>query len=260
MQQAEDYIKKSNDLTQLNKTLKNLQKKLLKAKRNKYIDEFILPENLGIDEDNVIVYLIDVGSINEGNLGWWRAPLNQRGFGHLDLDMCCKLIINDLKVGKKVSLGFEYSGFIPVGTDILMIGKARKDEESSWSAQFNPLGVGMQETLYVFDKLREELTDTVKPTFTLKEFKKSSNLLLWEAIITKKSKPKTMEISISHLNDCLFGVDQFKQNFQSNKLGYDVDAEECFKVIGAALLRSNLSKELKLLATKCYVVRPNHTS
>jgi len=76
-----------------------------------------------------------------------------------------------------------------------------------------------------------------------------ANLFLWEAFVTKTAK------AASHLGDAEVAAKTFMANYPQIAEANAVKAENPFCLIGAALLRSGLAADLRLLFEQCVVIK-----
>lgn len=214
---------------------------------------------------NIVVWVADVGSIAKGNFGWCRTPPQEKRAWDKrnDIGAFAEGIAEDLLEGKRIALGFECPLFVPVAEMAQNLTKARKADSSlAWSAGTGAtaLVVGLVEYIWVFERIKENLESAqkrVQPTFDWTEFNfGKANLFIWEAFVSgdKKSKSK----SDPHVKDAAIAAGTFWSNYPNI---VEADSERAqnsysyFSLVGAALLRSGLVKDLSILSEPCIVIR-----
>ena len=76
-----------------------------------------------------LIYVVDIGSPRAG-LAWARlqSDVDAMPTGGSNLSRLATRIACDISAGASVAIGFEAPGFIPVPTDVAMLGKARTGE------------------------------------------------------------------------------------------------------------------------------------
>lgn len=210
-----------------------------------------------------IFYAIDVGSLENDNFGWWKCSTStHKGYGHISIDTLCEELNVDLNNGKKIALGFEVSLFIPIPNKSSKLGKARTNEGSrAWSTSYNPLPTGLQQMAFIFEKIKSK---TKGITFTKDGLlEPKNNLLIWEAFVSKDSKPKKNVQSINlHLDDAKHAVRSFrdkwiaKNGFVPSKEDISVKDASCMSLIALPILWSGISNDIKILNSPCIVINP----
>ena len=105
--------------------------------KNKRVLRIKGDKNIKTDMKNIVVWAADIGSIKNDKFGWYRAESGQDNTdcGGRDILKFAEGIVDDLKKGKKVAIGFECPLFIPITDKSENLTKARKGEKNrSWSA------------------------------------------------------------------------------------------------------------------------------
>jgi len=199
---------------------------------------------------NLVVWAADIGSVAKHRFGWCRAAsINNSISGTTITDLTSGVIL-DLTTGNKVALGFECPLFVPVSDDPIKLTKAREGEGSrSWSAGAGcgALATGLTECVWIFERICESEV-IVRPTFNWQQFiEGDSNLFVWEAFVSGKSKGDSDE------NDAVIAAKSFCGRYPD--IISDVTAENPYSLVGAALLRSGLTKDIKMLFQQCIVLR-----
>lgn len=240
--------------------------KALRARITRYNKKFLddqyhykKKQHSGTNE-HIAIYLLDVGSAKNRRTGWFRRTLNSvDGYGHYCLDNLIQELISDLNKGLKIALGFEYSMFFPIADSLSEIGEARQNEKSAWSGNINPLGIGMQQTEYIFRRVIAKVDKSINFAFLKEELLADANVLLWEAYVSGESKPLQNDTvsAQEHIDDAAWGVSWFIKKWNNNELGYDVDSKnEVFSIIGALLFGLRVKQDASIMREKCYVIKP----
>jgi len=217
---------------------------------------------------NFVVWVADVGSISKFNFWWCRAPsLKQITCSKPgnDIDKFADGIVKDLKNGKKVALGFECPLFIPVRDKTSELTKGRKgrdgkgDGNRPWSAGAGcaSLATGLTECVWIFERMRQKFGEAtqkyVRPTFDWKEFiPKDANLFIWEAFVSKNAK------GASDRDDAKIAARTFWSKYHKCRNIVEASAVNepaVYSLVGAALLRSNLTKRISILREACIVIK-----
>lgn len=217
---------------------------------------------------NIFVWAADVGSIKAGHFGCCRVA----GDGTVtpdiqnDIEAFALGIARDLSDGFRVALGFECPLFVPVYADKSALPKARTNEgTSSWCAApgATVLATGLVQTVWVFQRIRKHTRIPILPTFNLEPFVSgNSNLLIWEAFVSGSVKAGSRSSANPHRYDAELAAQACLRLLTSREQGAKaagsdvVEAENPFSLVGAALLRSGLSSDLRLLEKPCLVIKP----
>lgn len=199
---------------------------------------------------NIVVVCADVGAVAKGNFGWWSS-LGEFGDKPSTL---ARHVSTTLDTGKPVALGFECPLFVPLVEDEMFLTSARSGEGSrAWSAGAGcgALATGMVQTVWVLHEIRIQLARATSAYLSWQEFSASQNgLFLWEAFVTGKAKGD------SHTADARRGAEAFVRSLP-DPMSYN--AVTCnggaYSLVGAALLRTGWSDDLRLLQEPCLVVR-----
>ncbi len=211
--------------------------------------------------DNIVVYAADIGSIKKKHFGWCRAEISQYQKDwpcETDINKFVESVIKDLKKNKKVAIGFECPLFVPIADKPEDLTKAREGENNRpWSAGAGcaVLATGLTECVWIFKKIRESNVD-VKPSFSWKEFRENkSNFFIWESFVTSLAKEKT------HPDDAKKAVETFLAKYPDKiEEGNSDKAGNVYSLVGAGLLRADLTTNWKLLSERCIVIKsqPGH--
>lgn len=199
---------------------------------------------------NIVIICADVGSVKEKNFGWWSS-LGEHGDKPSDL---AAHVSTALKSGAPVALGFECPLFIPLEDDEQNLTRARPGEGNRpWSvgAGCAVLATGLVQTTWVLQKVKNHLEHDTSVFLSWDEFSAArSGLYLWEAFVSGKAKAG------SHEEDAKKAVEAFERALpdptKCNAVRCDADV---YSLVGAALLRTGWSEDLRLLHEPCLVVR-----
>jgi len=144
--------------------------------------------------NDLVVWVADVGSVEQGNFGWCRAlsPQEDDVTSGTDIYDFAKVIADDLSAGKRVAIGFECPLFVPVTDDPVSLTKARKGEANRpWCAGAGSavLATGLAECVWIFERIRCLARVPVQPTFHWEQcISREANLFIWEAFVTGTAK------------------------------------------------------------------------
>ncbi len=195
------------------------------------------------------VYVCDIGSIAKRRFGWASST---RLSGNDPVDIVAH-VCEDLRQNHSVSLGFECPLFVPCPEDSDRLGCARQGENTrsfSASAGACSLVTGLVQICWILRALNTRVSVEVVPTFRVESLDcGSANLLLWEAFVTGPAKQG------GHCDDAMSAVDDYLRRRRESESLYDVQADDCFSLIGAALLWSGLAKHDAVLHERCCVLR-----
>ena len=207
---------------------------------------------------NPVVWVADVGSVAKNRFGWCRAPSRQERDWSVGprIDAFAQGIADDLSRGDKVALGFECPLFVPVAKadQPEELTSAREgDDGRAWSAAWGTtvLAVGLAECVWVFERIRELARQPVQCTFDWDEFTSGeANLFIWEAFVSKGKK------GASHVDDARIAAREFWSNHPRISEANAVNAHDPYSLAGAGLLRSGLTRDLRVLFRPCIVIKP----
>jgi hypothetical protein len=212
------------------------------------------------------VYAVDVGSPGAG-LAWARlAPHTGESVrGSMNFSHFLDRIVQDLRAGVPVALGFEAPMFLPVAADIGNLTRARTAEPAAWSfgAGAYVTTVAIPLMAYTLRHIRSNLETAPNVTLDSNEWLKpgsaGSHLFLWEAFVTGAAHAReTNEAGIQvHLIDAATAVLSFIQ-WESTipRENSHVTAENAISTVGAAVLWSGLARGEELLHRQTMVLRP----
>jgi len=175
-----------------------------------------------------------------------------------EVDVLVERIAEDLTAGLKVAVGFECPLFAPVRDDPVLLTSQRLGEEGRpWSAGAGVavLGSGIAQSMYILRSLAARAGNAFRITSTLdvSEFQSGhGNLLLWEAFVAKSGKAKT------HKGDAEAAARACLGRLTHGRGLSDIaDEGPVFSIIGAVMLASGVSRDLRFLSLPCMVVKVN---
>jgi len=201
----------------------------------------------------ISVFCADIGSVMKGNFGWFghAGSSELESLSGVHPEGLVLAVNSELQMGHRVALGFECPLFVPVPLDPMRLTSSRLGEGSrAWSAGAGcgALATGLTEVTWILRALRQ-LNPQGSAYLDWEEFESSeTGLFLWEAFVSGKSK------AASHIEDAALGVEAFLAAIRKTTIESAITCEEPYSLIGAALLRSGWSTDLKILEKACLVV------
>jgi hypothetical protein len=194
-----------------------------------------------------VVAVVDIGSPAAGRLGWYAAPAEEGG---QDVDRLMELLADGLVRGP-CALGFEAPMYVPYRPALLDLTKARPGEGNrAWSAGAGAgaLATGLVVVPHLLRRLREKAPNATATVDWKHPPTRPGELLLFEAFVSGKSK------GTSHADDACIAVRSFEAAcanlYEASKLQH----EDCFGLLGAALLRTGWTDDLSVLKAGVLVV------
>lgn len=201
------------------------------------------------------VVCADIGSVKAGRFGWFGISADGTRL-HGDsssIEELARVVTATLTSGDGVALGFECPLFTPLRDNPLLLTKARSGEGNrSWSAGAGcgALATGIVEVAWVLSHVRKSTPPTVKAFLDWQAFQEANGgLFLWEAFVSGKAKGD------GHVHDAEIAVRKF-QYALPNLMGANAITEESvFSLIGASLIRTDWSDDVRLLSTSNLVIK-----
>jgi hypothetical protein len=202
----------------------------------------------------IIIYAADIGSVKKENFAWSRLVYDiDQIHSDTSIENLVDSINDDIAQDNYVCLGFECPLFINLPSDPGSLTSARAGEGSrAWSARAGSgsLTTGLPEVLWVFSELKRKSKKLITATFIIESLlKNSANLLIWEAFVSSKAKGNT------HIEDSIIAVRKFAERLQCGTLQTDISVENPFSLVGASLLRSEISNDIGILKNQCLVLK-----
>jgi len=202
----------------------------------------------------LVIFAADIGSIKNKHFGWCRLEYNNNQVTTGDsIDDLTQTIKKDLQNGLSICLGFECPLFVGLSDNPNELTSKREGEGSRpWSAGAGAgsLATGLVEVLWVFERLAKSCKVSIFPTFKFEDiFEGKSNFLLWEAFISKDGK------GYSHIEDATIAASEFSRRLRYKSFKSDVNVANVYSLVGAALLRSGITTDIRVLSEPCVVVK-----
>ena len=201
---------------------------------------------------NVIVWAVDIGSVEKGRFGWCRATSSGNTKHGKSISDLVEGVARDLSDGLRVALGFECPLFVPIAADPYSLTKARAGEGNRpWSAGAGSgaLATGLTECVWIFERIRERSNGNTIPVFDWVQFYGGEGtFFVWEAFVSGKAKGAT------HADDATIAAKAFWSCYPDIEGASSIKATNPFSLVGAALLRAGLSSDVKLLSEPCVVI------
>ena len=198
------------------------------------------------------VFCADVGSIKQKKFGWAASYADGRDVSGDSIEEFAKGISEQIRLSRKVAVGFECPLFIPVRKDPRAVNSARNGEGNrSWSAGSgtSALTTGLAEVLWVMNDLSRLLGYRPKASFSWTEFLKTESVFLWEAFVSSLAKGS------DHANDAQIAVSHFKESMPDPELCNAIKESEIFSLVGAAALRAGWASDINVVSEQCLVIK-----
>ena len=213
--------------------------------------------------EGLAIYCADVGSIKNDNFGWAVVHGGHERGGKAIADLVDD-VVGSLAAGIKVALGFECPLWVPVPDEPTGLTSGRAvDGNKAWSAGAGAgaLATGLTETAWIMRQIRLGLREKGASLpcayldwqgFTGAE----TGIFLWEAFVTGPAKAAGAAVD-EHIADALTACKEFAARQPDLTAASDCEPSHAVRsLIGAAVLWSGWSEDLKLLGTRCVVVKP----
>jgi hypothetical protein len=183
-------------------------------------------------------------------------PSNSKsGTGSHDIEMLVQHLVDDMKRGTSIAIGFEAPLFIPIPTDAANLSKARSGEGDRAFAAPAGLSVttlALHQTAWLLGRLRAQIPEHYRLTLDWNEWgTKQTVLFLWEAFVSGPAH------STTDLADAATAAAAFCNAENDLDKWNAVTCERPLSLIGAAILWSGISEDLSLLKRRCLVIKPD---
>lgn len=209
--------------------------------------------------DRLQVFCADVGSIAGGSFAWARrlpGTDNEEVHQPKSIESLAASVVQALRAGEPVALGFEAPLFVPVPGDPKRLGKARPCDapSPSWSSSVGAsvLATAMAQVPWTLRFIREEVPDLRVhlqwPPFA----EQQGGLLLWEAFVSGAAKGDT------HEEDARSGVQAFCEQLPNPGDAGASATERPFSVVAAAAIWAGLDLPTQEMRSGCLLVRATH--
>jgi len=200
--------------------------------------------------ENLATLVADVGGSK--NFGWAGEWSNNTKSGS-SIDELAETLVDLVRDGWRVSLGFECPLFIPCPSDAIALVKQREGERGKpWcaGAGANAGMLGIQQLCWLLGALKSNSESEVRATINWDEFKTGSySLFVWEAFVTGKAK------SGSHVGDAKIALRAFVESLPHPEAANAVSCSRPISLAGLALLWSGLSIDVSVLHRPTLVFR-----
>jgi hypothetical protein len=207
--------------------------------------------------DQLQVFCADIGSIARDSFAWARRipgsadeELLQRPES---IESLAASVVQVLRDGEPVALGFEAPLFIPVPENPDRLGKARPCDapSPSWSSSVGAsvLATAMVQIPWTLRFIHEQVPDlrvhVQWPPFA----ERHDGLLLWEAFVSGAAKGQT------HEEDARSGVQAFCEQLPNPGDPIATETERPFSVVAAAAIWAGFDLPIEDLHGGCLLVR-----
>jgi predicted secreted protein len=209
-----------------------------------------------VGDGQIVNYVMEAGSVSKKRFAWLSSTA--RTSRSSDIKLQAASMVEDLRSGKKLSLGIECVLFIPCPSSAASLGCAREGECTpetgnkpfTASAGACATVTGLQTLLWVLSAVQKECP-AASATTRWKDFVEGgADIFVWEAFVSGSEK------GADHHDDALLALDAFERSIGSTDIATRVSAEDPLSFAGAVILRSKLSTDLSLLSEPCIVLRP----
>jgi hypothetical protein len=208
------------------------------------------------------VVVLDVGSVRPRQgvprLGWCglRPDSGAEAFGD-SLQTLVEHLVDEIRVGRKVALGFECPLWMPLPTAEGELGRGRAGIDgaraSGASAGSQVLATGLQECAWVLVELAQRLPTRPQITFVWTDLVDDrADLLLFEAFVTQGAKAPEPE---AHIADARSAAVAFVDEVASADHQPTAVLGASFNLGAACALRAGLTTDVDLLTAPCLVVK-----
>lgn len=209
--------------------------------------------------DQLQVFCVDIGSIARDSFAWARRiPGSDDEELHRpeSIESLAVSVVQILRDGEPVALGFEAPLFIPVPEKPDRLGKARPCDapSPSWSSSVGAsvLATAMVQIPWTLRFIHQQVphlqVHVQWPPFAQRQ----DGLLLWEAFVSGAAKGQT------HEEDARSGVQAFCEQLPNPGDPIATETERPFSVLAAAALWAGFDLPIEDLRGGCLLVRATH--
>ena len=203
----------------------------------------------------IVICCADIGSIRspKPKFGWASYPV-AKSRNSRSIEELSSFVIEVLRSGSRVALGFECPLWVPVPDEPSELGSKRDDEhDRAWSATGGAftLTTGLVQVAWILSQIRRQAVG-VEAFLDWADFERApGGLFIWEAFVSGEAKTG------SHEGDARAAVDAFKDALPDPRLRSALTpGRRTRSLIGGALLWSGWSRDLALLSEPCIVIKP----
>jgi len=211
--------------------------------------------------DGLQVFCADVGSIARGSFAWARRT---PGFNPEELhqpksiESLASSVVQALRDGEPVALGFEAPLFVPVPENPDLLGKARPCDAPSpaWSSSVGAsvLATAMAQIPWTLRFIYERIPDLRAHVQWQPFAEQQQGLLLWEAFVSGTAKGKT------HEQDAAAGIEAFCDQLPNPGEPSAAETERPFSLLAAAAIWAGLDLPTDAIRADCLLVRATRPS
>jgi hypothetical protein len=206
--------------------------------------------------DGLQVFCADVGSIPGGSFAWARRIPGSDGEAlHRpeSIESLAASVVQVLRDGEPVALGFEAPLFIPVPENPDRLGKARPCDapSPSWSSSVGAsvLATAMVQIPWILRFVHERVPDLRVHVQWQPFAEQQSGLLLWEAFVSGTAKGET------HEEDARSGIQAFCEQLPDPGDPSAADTERPFSLLAAAAMWAGFDLPIEDTRDPCLLVR-----
>lgn len=209
--------------------------------------------------DQLQVFCADIGSIARDSFAWARRiPGSDDEELHRpeSIESLAASVVQILRDGGPVALGFEAPLFIPVPENPDRLGKARPCDapSPSWSSSVGAsvLATAMVQIPWTLRFIHQQVPDLQVHVQWPPFAQRQDGLLLWEAFVSGAAKGQT------HEEDARSGVQAFCKQLPNPGDPIATETERPFSVVAAAAIWAGFDLPIEDLHDGCLLVRATH--
>jgi hypothetical protein len=206
--------------------------------------------------DQLQVFCADIGSIARDSFAWARRiPGSDDEEFHRpeSIESLAASVVQILRDGGPVALGFEAPLFIPVPENPDRLGKARPCDapSPSWSSSVGAsvLATAMVQIPWTLRFIHQQVPDLQVHVQWPPFAQRQDGLLLWEAFVSGAAKGQT------HEEDARSGVQAFCKQLPNPGDPIATETERPFSVVAAAAIWAGFDLPIEDLHDGCLLVR-----
>jgi hypothetical protein len=206
------------------------------------------------------IAVIDIGSINQGNVGWaFLDPDGQHTTGG-DLDAFLERVA-EASASQPITLGYEAPMYLPTRDDRSQLQRGRLNERSPvWCGRAGAMVMvqALPIVVYTLSRLRRMLPNASASMNWSPLPAQPGAFLLFEAFVSGEGKRRhRCEGVEGHEADALCAARELRQRVSAGcTVTSDLGVEAVLSLLGAAMLRTNWASDASVLGEQCLVVRP----
>jgi len=206
--------------------------------------------------DQLQIFCADIGSIPGGSFAWARR-IPGSGAEELhraeSIESLAASVVEVLRNGEPVALGFEAPLFVPVPEDSDRLGKARPCDAPSpaWSSRpgASALTTAMAQIPWTLRFIREQVPGLPVHVGWPPFAEQQNGLLLWEAFVSGVAKGETDE------EDARSGIQAFCEQLPDPGDPSAAETERPFSLLTAAALWAGFDLPIEELRHPCLLIR-----